>query len=87
MKNRIDTARVLASDIDRLAYLVNPCEYNDTVDDIEDNKAQIVADLLAGDCQGYIEWLTEVINDENNDKRDRQRAAGRLARVLEFVTC
>lgn len=89
MTNRIDAARVLASDIDRLAYMVDPYEYFDVVGREESEQAasreQIQADLLAGNCQPYIEWLAGIATDENNDRRDRERAAGRLARVLEFL--
>lgn len=82
-------ARELASSIDRLAYMVDPYEYFNTVgvteEDIERHVGQIAQDLLHGREDPYIEWLVELSHDENQDPRDRERAAGRVKMILRFI--
>ena len=78
-----------ASDVDRLAYLVDPYEYFDVVgtteEDTERHVNQIAQDLLHGREDPYIEWLVELSHDENQDPRDRERAAGRVKMILRFI--
>ena len=88
-QNVYEEARILASDVDRLAYLVDPYEYFDVVgtteEDTERHVNQIAQDLLHGREDPYIEWLVELSHDENQDPRDRERAAGRVKMILRFI--
>lgn len=87
--SRTETARALAADIDRLAYLVDPYEYFDVVgrtgEEISAHVASIAADLLAGNARPYLDWLTEQTNDHNNSEKDRCRAYDRLVRLDNFL--
>ena len=81
-------ARQIASDIDRLANLVDPYEYYDVVGrDPEDWNAHvdsITRDLLSGNTQPYIDWLRGVAEDDSNDARDRERARSRMRRIQAY---
>lgn len=81
---------IIANELDRLAYLVDPYEYWDVIggrdeEHMKANVEQIVFDLRAGNWEPYIEWLREIIEDENNDFSDRVRATSRLAHLLDWI--
>lgn len=84
-----EDARVIAEEIDRLAYLVDPYEYLDTVgaseEDINDHVTKIANDILHGDGEPYLSWLVEVSHDETQDEKDRERAAARASRLIRFL--
>ena len=86
--SEIELARAIAADIDRLAYLVDPYGYFSAIGtspaDFENNVQEIAQDIIGGNCGPYIDWLQEIITDDENDTRDRARAADRLARLLNF---
>ena len=89
--SRAETARILAADIDRLAYLIDPYEYWDVVGGRDDESisvhvAAIAFDLMAGNARPYLEWLAEQVKDHNNSEKDRCRAYDRLVRLENFLT-
>lgn len=82
-------AYMIASACDRLAYLVNPYEYFDVVGtterDMRHNVQTIARDVLNGNADYMVTWLREQANDENNDPRDRERAANWLYILLRYM--
>lgn len=89
--SRAETARILAADIDRLAYMLDPYEYWDVIggrdsEHINAHVAEIASDLLAGNGRPYLEWLAEQVKDRNNSESDRCRAYDRLVRLENFLT-
>ena len=88
--NKTEIARILAAELDRLAYLLDPFEYFDVVgrtgEETDAHIAAIAADLLAGNARPYMEWLAEQVKDRNNSESDRCRAYDRLVRLENFLT-
>lgn len=88
--SRYETAHAIAADIDRLAYLIDPYEYWDVIggrDELHINAhvSCVTFDLMTGNAQPYLDWLTEQYTDHNNDEKDRCRAYDRLVRLDNFL--
>lgn len=91
--NKTEIARILAAELDRLAYLLDPFEYFDVVgrtgEETDAHIAAIAADLLSGNGRPYMEWLAEQSVDNCNSVKDRDRAfhcLGRLERFLQQIS-
>lgn len=82
MKNLMDCRKEraydLATRINRLAYLLDPYEYFDVVgrdqDSFKAHVAQIARNILSGFSYHYFDWLNWLIECDDTDDRDRERA-------------
>lgn len=83
-------AEIIAHELDRLAYLVDPYEYWDVVGGRDElsiyrHVQDILDDLHAMNVEPYIEWLKEIINDPSNDLPMQARAASRLTHLFDWI--
>lgn len=86
----MNDAEIIARELDRLAYLVDPYEYWDVIggrgeEDIERNIRQILTDLRSGNWEPYVDWLRELIDDDSTAWSDQCRARSRLDHLMTWI--
>lgn len=76
----MDEKEKLALDIDEFSYGYDPYEYGDTVDDRQEQIAEVY-DLICKKDEALRKWLQDIIDEEDPGDEDGVAAAELLARL------
>ena len=80
---KADPITALATDLDRFAFDYDTYDYKDRITDTKDNFNDLVDEISTGKCSEIADWLSEIVNDNNEYSQTAQSLLSRLTPYIK----